>query len=106
VDLVFAKASGKNGGGGGCLLISTVLFKNLSLDKCQGFKYSTPKEGAQAARENIHGGMRPMRVMTTGANELMEWVENICRFAISVILKQYKGCGRVLRARSVPGRRA
>jgi hypothetical protein len=46
VDPVCAKASGKDdGGGGGCQLIGTVLFEGLSLGKCQGFKYSTPKKG-------------------------------------------------------------
>jgi hypothetical protein len=38
-----------------------------------------------------------MQVTTTGANELIEWVENSCRFAISDISKQYNGCGGVFR---------
>ena len=34
-----------------------------------------------------------MQVMTTGANEMMEWFENICHFAIWEISEQYNGCG-------------
>jgi hypothetical protein len=45
-----------------------------------------------------------MQVMIIGANELIKWIENVCRFTISEISKQYKECGGMLRGISVPGR--
>jgi hypothetical protein len=88
VDLV-CEAYGKNGGGGGGggTAQSFTVLKSLSLGKCQGFiKFSHPRRDAGRLRE---------KTSTTGATELMEWVENICRFAISEITKQYgmwRGC--------------
>jgi hypothetical protein len=74
---VCAKASGKNGGGGGgdggCLLIGTVRFKSLSLDRCQGFKYSTPKKGRMLQKKNPRGtGGAYKGWLLLAQNEVME----------------------------------
>jgi hypothetical protein len=52
----------------------TVLFNTWQMS---GAKYSASKKGRE---QTSPGDTRRTRVMTTAANELMEWVENICRF--------------------------
>jgi hypothetical protein len=71
------------------------------LANVRGLNIAHPRRGA-ATRENIHGDMWRMEVMTTGANDLMESGVLLPRTSITLqsqrISEQYEGCGGELRA--------